>query len=61
MLAAAKYMHLSVLSQMLSILPFKAYLGVPVMAQQKQIRLAIHEVAGLIPGLTQRVEDLATL
>ena len=33
--------------------------GVPVGAQQVKNPTSIHEVAGLIPGLTQWVKDLA--
>ena len=35
--------------------------GVPVVAQQVKSPASIHEDAGSMPGLTQRVKDLALL
>ena len=39
----------------------KAWMGVPVVAQQLANRTSTHENAGSIPGLVQRVGDLVLL
>ena len=44
---------------LLNIMGSKISPGVPVMAQQVKSPISIHKDAGLIPGLTQCVEDLA--
>ena len=47
---------------MICIIHFKkAVQGVPIVAQQVTNPMSIHEDAGLIPGLTQWVKDLALL